>query len=270
MPTGHTGRAQNFLAMLTFVRNEGVDLCVERRGTGAQHVLFLHGWISARRMWYDVVERLDRSRFTLHLLDFRGCGASDRPGTGHDLAGYVSDARAALASIQAPALVVGHSMGGKVAQFLASERDRNMQQLVLVASGTAYAGRSSSAQREAALSTYGSRERIERFQRAAMRAQIPDSSMQRIVEDALVAQFAHWAGWYDAGRFVDFHERLAGIAIPALCLAGAGDPLIPPVRARREVAQSIAGCLFVTLRTVGHNLPVEAPDEIAGAIARFA
>lgn len=256
--------------MLTFVRNGDVDLCVERRGTGAQHILLLHGWISARRMWYDVLERLDLSRFTLHLLDFRGCGSSDRPASGHDLAGYVSDARAALASIRSPALVVGHSMGGKVAQFLATERDPKMRKLLLVASGTAYAGRSSFAQREAALAAYGSRERIERFQRAAMRAQIPDSSMQRIIDDALVAQFAHWAGWYDGGRFVDFHDRLARIAIPTLCLAGAGDPLIPPARARREVVQNIAGCLFVTLRNAGHNLPVETPEELAGAIARFA
>jgi len=38
--------------MLQFVENGGVQLCMERRGNGPRHVLFLHGWISARRMWY--------------------------------------------------------------------------------------------------------------------------------------------------------------------------------------------------------------------------
>lgn len=256
--------------MLQFVRNGDTDLALERRGSGSQHVLLLHGWISSRRMWYDVADRIDESRFTLHLLDFRGCGSSDRPSGGHDLEGYAADARAALASIGEPAIVAGHSMGGKVAQLIASEKPSNLKRLILVAPGTAYAGRQSLRARENALCAYGSRERIERFQRAAMRAEVSDPSMQRIVEDALIAQYDHWAGWYDRGRFADFHERLAQIDVPALCLSGAADPLIPPARARREVAQSIAGCLFVTLRNAGHNLPVEAPLEVASAISQFA
>jgi pimeloyl-ACP methyl ester carboxylesterase len=35
------------------------------------------------------------------------------------------------------------------------------------------------------------------------------------------------------------------------------------------VAEAIAGCLFLTLRNAGHNLPVESPDEVAGIIERF-
>jgi pimeloyl-ACP methyl ester carboxylesterase len=256
--------------VLSFVDNGGVQLCLERRGNGPQHVLMLHGWISARRMWYDVAARLDASRFTLHLLDFRGCGLSDRPLEGHDLQGYVSDARAALASIDAPVIVAGHSMGGKVAQFLASEGPVNLDKLVLVASGTAYERARSERHRRTALEVYGRRARIEAFQRAGMRAAIPPESMQRIVEDALLAQREHWIGWYDRGRFVDFRDRLPSISVPALCIAGEQDPLIPAARARREVAQQIAASLFVALRDAGHNLPVEKPDEVAGALARFA
>ena len=221
-------------------------------------------------MWYDVAERIDQSSFTLHLLDFRGCGLSDRPMVGHDLEGYVADARAALELIDAPVTIAAHSMGAKVAQFLASEYPQNLEKLILVAPGTAASGRMSERHRASALDTYGSRERIEAFQRAAMSATVAPESMQRIVDDALLAQREHWIGWYDHGRFVGFHDRLAQIRTPALCIAGAKDPLVPPARARREVVQAIAGCLFVTLRNAGHNLPVEAPDEIAGAIAGFA
>ncbi len=73
----------------------------------------------------------------------------------------------------------------------------------------------------------------------------------------------------DGGRFADFRDRLAQIAVPTLCIGGAKDPLVPPSRIKREVTQAIPGALSVTLRNAGHNLPVEAPDEIAGAIARF-
>lgn len=256
--------------MLTFIENDGVELCLERRGSGASHVLFLHGWISARRMWFDVAERLDLERFTLHLLDFRGCGLSDRPMHGHTLEGYVSDARAALAAIGEPAMIAGHSMGGKVAQYLASERPPQLQKLLLVAPGTAAGGRPSERQRALAVETFGSRSKIEAFQRAAMGVAVPEERMRRIVEDALVAQREAWFGWYDRGRFTGFHERLASIAVPTLCVGGAKDPLVPPSRLKREVAQAIPGSLFVTLRNAGHNLPVETPEEIAGALARFA
>lgn len=255
--------------MIDFVDNDGVRLCVERRGNGPRHVLFLHGWISARRMWYDVADRLNPDRFTMHLLDFRGNGASDRPDRGHDLLGYVSDARAALAAIDAPATIAGHSMGGKVAQYLASERPVNLEKLVLISPGTASGGRGSERHRRQAFETYGSREKIEAFQRAAM-TRVPDTHvLERIVEDALVSQREHWYGWYDHGRFAEFMDRLKSITVPVLCVGGANDPLVPPSRLKRDVAQAIAGCLLVTLRNAGHNLPVEAPDEIAHAIVSF-
>jgi pimeloyl-ACP methyl ester carboxylesterase len=255
--------------VLRLIDNGGVQLCIEQRGCGPRHVLFLHGWISARRMWYDVAQRLDVDRFTLHLLDFRGNGLSDRPQHGHDLHGYVSDARAALASINAPVLLAGHSMGGKVAQFLASERPANLEKLLLVAPGTASGGRSTPRHREHAMQTYGSRVRIEAYQRAAMARAIDPDAMQRMVEDALVSQREHWSGWFDHGRFSEFTDRLREIDVPALCIGGAKDPLVPPSRLRRDVAQVIPGCMLVTLRDAGHNLPVEAPGEIAQAIASW-
>ena len=256
-------------SMQRFVANGDVRLCCEVRGSGASHVLFVHGWISSRRMWYDVADRLDLRRFTLHLLDFRGCGLSDRPLDGHDLEGYTSDLRAALASIDAPVTLVGHSMGGKLAQLVAAERPENLARLILVAPGTARASRFPAKHREMTLAAYGSRERIERFQRAAMVKEPTASSMRRLVEDALVAQYEHWIGWYDRGRGVDFSDRLSEIALPTLVVAGASDPIAPSPRIKRDTADAIAGALFVLLRDVGHNLPVEQPDDIAEAVRRF-
>ncbi|MDP9110899.1 MAG: alpha/beta hydrolase [Candidatus Eremiobacteraeota bacterium] len=253
-----------------FIDNAGVRLCCERRGSGSRHILFAHGWISSRRMWYDVVERLDSGAYTVHLLDFRGCGLSDRPNVGHDLEGYASDVSAALAAIDAPATLVGHSMGGKLAQLIASRRPANLSRLVLIAPGSSKAGRLSEKHRRLALDAYGSRKRIEEFVRAAMALDPPGVSMQRIVDDALTAQYEHWIGWYDCGRALDFSDRVAYIAVPTLVIAGGRDPIAPSPRVRAEVAQAIPGALFVRLRDAGHNLPVETPAEIAAAITRFA
>lgn len=255
--------------MLAFLDNDGVQLCVERHGSGSRHVLFLHGWISARRMWLDVARRLDPERFSLHLLDFRGCGLSDRPAHGHHVEGYAGDALAALRAIDAPAAIVAHSMGGRVAQYIATQRPHGLARLILVAPGAAAGPRVSKRRASLALEAYGNRKRIEAFQRAAMRAEVSDEVMQRIVDDALVAQREVWFGDPDRHVTIDFSDRLGDIDVPTLCIAGEKDPLAVPARLRTDVVQRIPGALFVTLRNVGHNLPIEAPEEIAGAIARF-
>ena len=252
------------------LRAGSVSLAAERRGRGPVNVLFAHGWISSRRMWYDVVERLDPAAFTSHLFDFRGCGESNRPAVGHDFEGYVGDLRVALASVDAPVTLVGHSMGGKLAQFIATERPRNLNALILVAPGTARAARLSERHRAVTLEAYGSRERVERFQRAAMAREPLPASMERIVDDALACQYEHWIGWYDRGRSIDFFDRLDLIDVPTLVVCGEKDPIAPAPLVKRDAARAIQGALYVQLRNAGHNLPVETPVEIADAVRQFA
>ena len=230
-------------------------------------MLFVHGWISSRRMFYDVVDHIDLAATTVHLLDFRGCGLSDRPIEGHDIEGYASDLRTALAVVDAPVTLVGHSMGGRVAQYVAAEAPPNLARAILVAPGSAKPIRVAPKRRELALAAYGSRERIERFQRAAMAKSVPAEAMLRIVDDALLCQFEHWMDVFE--KAADFAARLAAIDMPVLAIAGEKDPLAPPARVKRDVASAIAGSLMVVLRGCGHNLPIEAPTEIAAAILRF-
>jgi pimeloyl-ACP methyl ester carboxylesterase len=253
---------------MQWVKNGSVQLCYEARGRGSRHVLFAHGWISSRRMWYEVVERLDHDRFTLHLFDFRGCGLSDRPRTPDDLAEYAGDLRTVLATIDAPVTLVGHSLGGRLAQYVATERPPNLERLILVAPGSSKSVRFTAKRRAQAMDTYGSRERIERFQRAAMFRAVAPEVMERIVDDALVASYEHWVGGEQRGR-VDFSARLAAIEVPTLAIAGSNDPLAPPSRVKREVSGLIHDAVFVLLRNAGHNLPIEAPDDIAEAVRRF-
>jgi pimeloyl-ACP methyl ester carboxylesterase len=254
---------------MRYVDNGEVTLALETRGNGPRALLFVHGWISGRRMWYEVVERLDPARFTAHLLDFRGAGLSDRPAEGHDLEGYASDLRAALREV-GPCVVVAHSMGGKIAQYVAAEGNLDLERLVLVAPGSARAVRMSEQHRRIAEAAFGSRRRIERFQRAAMYREPSAEAMERIVDDALVAQREHWFGWYDRGRTAEFSERLGRIAIPVAVVVGDRDPLAPPARVKRDVAERIGGAILVNLRDAGHNLPIEAPDAIAGLVERVA
>jgi len=255
------------IAPPTYIKNGHVSLALERRGTGLTHVLCVHGWISSRRMYFEVADRIDLHRYTLHLLDLRGAGQSDRPPEGHDLPGYVSDVRAALATIDHPVTLVGHSMGGKIAQFVGLAPPPNLQRLVLLAPGTAKGLPLDQKHRSLALAAFGSREKIERFQRGAMTRTLSPQIMERIVTDALIAQHEAWFGWYDTGRTENFFDRLGEITLPTIVMGGDRDPLAPPSNVRATVG-AIPGAISIFLKDVGHNLPIEAPAEVVQLLDR--
>lgn len=254
---------------MRYVTNDGLSLALESRGTGPRHILFAHGWISSRRMFYDVVERLDPAVFTAHMLDFRGSGLSDRPAEGYDLHGFASDMRATLATLPAKVELVAHSMGGKIAQFVALDPPPNLKRIVLVAPGTACAATPSPTHRALAFAAFGSRTRIERFLRAAMYRDIAPDALEHLIDDALLASREAWFDWYDRGRLEDFADRVGSITMPTLVVAGDRDTLVPPHRLRRDVAGAIPGAALVTMRNVGHNIPVELPDELASVISQL-
>ncbi len=256
-------------AIVRYLDNDGVSLALETRGAGPRRLLFAHGSISSRRIFYDLCANLDPAAYTLQLLDFRGAGLSDRPPDGYDLQGYAGDLRTAIAAAGESVEVVAHSMGGRVAQYVALDPPPNLKRLILIAPGTAKAIHANDRHRALTEAAFGSRLRIERFQRAAMVREIRPDSMERLIDDALVTPREAWFGWYDSGRLYDFSDRLGDIAVPTIVVGGERDPLVPPARLRRDVVNRINGALFVSLRNVGHNIPVEMPSELAGIIDRF-
>lgn len=140
---------------------------------------------------------------------------------------------------------------------------------MLVAPATAMRGRDSPDHRALAEAAFGSRVRIEQFQRAAMLREIAPDAMERLIDDALMAQREAWFAWYDRGRFEDFAERLGSITLPTFVVAGDRDPLAPVARVRRDVTNEIPGAVLVTLKLVGHNIPVERPAELAALLTRL-
>src|SRR5262245_18772325 len=84
----------------------------------------------SRDAWFEVAQKL-LDQYLVYTLDFRGHGHSDHTKS-YVLSDYISDARAALAAIGKPAIVVGHSLGGCVAGVLAQDGDSNIRAVCLV------------------------------------------------------------------------------------------------------------------------------------------
>jgi 3-oxoadipate enol-lactonase len=99
-------------------------------------VMLLHGWlVSADLNWMRAYEPLSAAGYRVLAIDHRGHGRGIRPLEPFTLADCAADAAAALRQLHAaPALVVGYSMGGAIAQLVARDHPDVVRGLVL--SGT--------------------------------------------------------------------------------------------------------------------------------------
>jgi pimeloyl-ACP methyl ester carboxylesterase len=97
---------------------------------GAPPVLLLPATGCTAADWDTVASHLVGTR-TVHVLDLRGHGESDWPGT-YSLRLVAHDVIGVLDRLRDPVLdVVGHSLGGLVACLAVAERPRRVRRLVL-------------------------------------------------------------------------------------------------------------------------------------------
>jgi 3-oxoadipate enol-lactonase len=113
------------------------ELFLRDTGGDGPTVMLLHGWMAdADRNWCGAYGDLAAAGYRGLAIDHRGHGRGLRQMSDFRLADCAADATAALRQLNAaPALVVGYSMGGAIAQLVAYEHGDVVSGLVL--SGTA-------------------------------------------------------------------------------------------------------------------------------------
>jgi 3-oxoadipate enol-lactonase len=112
------------------------ELFLRDTGGDGPVVMLLHGWIATADLnWWCTYEALTGAGYRVLAIDHRGHGRGLRPLTPFRLVDCAADAAAALRELDAaPALVVGYSMGGAIAQLVARDHPDVVAGLVL--SGT--------------------------------------------------------------------------------------------------------------------------------------
>lgn len=94
-------------------------------------VVLLHGLSSARSTWNGLAAAL-AGRYRVLTLDDRGHGESDHAPGAYLLANYGADAVAFLEhTVDQPAMLIGHSLGGVIAAYVARERPDLVRGVIL-------------------------------------------------------------------------------------------------------------------------------------------
>ena len=115
------------------IETSGAKLLVEETGAGDLALVFLHYWGGSARTWDPVIAHLPASVRSI-VLNHRGWGGSVATDGHYDLNPLADDVLAVAKALRVQRFVlVGHSMGGKVAQILAGRRPAGLAGLVLVA-----------------------------------------------------------------------------------------------------------------------------------------
>ena len=243
----------------------------EDRGTGDPALVFLHYWGGSSRTWRHVIDELD-GRFRTVALDQRGWGQSDAPDTGFALADMAGDAERLIASLGLTRYVlVGHSMGGKIAQLITSRQPVGLAGLVLVASAPPTPLALAGPARDMMATAYDTRESVEATIDLVLTATpLSREDHEQVVADSLRGTAQAKRAWPAESSGEDITAATAAIDVPVLVVSGENDRVDTVETARAELLPRLARHQFTVLSGVGHLLPLEASIEVAELIAAFA
>jgi pimeloyl-ACP methyl ester carboxylesterase len=172
------------------------------------------------------------------------------------------------------ATLVGHSMGGMLAQeFVARFPDR-VGRLVLYGTTPAFGGRDPSFAEQFLAARLGPLEGRSMNQAAPelLDGMLPEDAPPDAMPRALAAMRAIPAAAYrDTLRCLTTFDRRADqarIAVPTLLIAGERDQAAP-LKTMQRMAETIPGARIVVIPGAGHLIHLEAPDAFRAALLPF-
>jgi pimeloyl-ACP methyl ester carboxylesterase len=255
--------------------NDSVDLAYDVEGTGPD-LLLISGTASTRAIWTLVRPALARSFRTI-AFDNRDSGSSSMVSAPYELEDLAADAIAVLDAAECPsAHIVGHSMGGAVAQELALLDPERCRSLTLVCS-------------------FARADQYERNCLELMRALV-----ESVRDDRTLLASLLWAGagtttlsevdlwqktdaamaWgalapreallrqWNLDRRVDTLERLPLIDVPTHVIWCTEDRLVPPPLAR-PLVEAIPEAVETPIEACGHLPMVDQPNDFVKAVIHF-
>ncbi|MEY8709406.1 alpha/beta hydrolase [Mangrovibacter phragmitis] len=246
-------------------------LHVTQRGEGSPALVFLHYYGGSSRTWESVINILPNDYQTI-AYDHRGWGESGKPTDGYDIAGLAADAEAVIKKLGIQRyILVGHSMGGKVAQLIASRQPQGLEGLILVAPSPPTPMHLSDEERTVLKSAYSSCESVEYVIDHVLTAKtLSAEHRKQVIEDSLKGSIQAKKAWPDEAMREDITACVSAISVPTLVISGDQDKVERLNVLKEELLPRIPEARLNVISGAGHLLPLEVPETLASMIAGFA
>jgi pimeloyl-ACP methyl ester carboxylesterase len=251
--------------MSRFIETKTARLHLLESGAGEPAILFLHYWGGSARTWHRVIQGLGHHVHAI-ALDQRGWGKSVGCDGRHDLAAMADDVADVVASLGLHRYVlVGHSMGGKVAQLFALRQPSGLAGLVLVAPAPPTPMQVPADMRAAMLDSYQTRQGAQEALKILTYQPLDEQEREALIADTLRGTADAKRSWTEYGMIAELGADLLPIAVPTIILVGDQDRVERAETLRRSYARALPHAELRVLEGVGHLSPLEAPGEIARA-----
>lgn len=259
------------------VKRAGVNLpaYVEQGNAGGDALVFLHGLGGGHAAWEDQLPYFAARGYRAVAWDQPGYGASPMVEP-YDLQQVSAALQRLLDHLgRSPAVLIGHSMGGFIAQEAYARFPDRIRALALCFTSAAFGGTGGDFQRQFVAARLAPLDQGETMADISSRlmptmrgsrslpvgllraerimAEVPPDTYRKAV--ALLTTF-------------DRRALLPQITVPTLILAG-GDDRTAPASVMARMAQKIPDSKFVVLEDCGHLGPMDRPDEFNRALDGF-
>jgi 3-oxoadipate enol-lactonase len=267
------------------VQAGGLDLEIAEAGAGGQPFLLVHGFTGAKEDFTDFLDRLAAAGWHAVAVDLRGHGNSDHPDgeEAYDFELFADDVWALVDALGWGRLcLLGHSMGGMVAQVAALRQPARVRALVLMdtSSGPPEGIDASDVELGVAVVREHGMATLHELQDGRAREDpLATPASVRVREERpgweefgkrkfLAASGDMWAAM--APKMVHQHERLdllRELTMPVLVIVGEQDrPFIGP---SERMAKTIPGARLAVIPDAGHSPQFENPDAWWAALTEF-
>ena len=247
------------------------------RGAG-DPVILLHGFPTSSRLWHAVARDFTPGH-RLVIVDLPGYGRSDPPTPARTSCG--AHAAAILALLDdlgiERAVMVGHGIGGGVAQAFAIQWPDRLSALALVSSagfGVAPRGMARLARALGPLARFMPPALLAGLVHGSVRRGFEDPDRSRLTLDTCLRHFTTPTG-RDAlaahlsslGRCdtSSWSRRLGEVQVPAAVIWGEDDPFYPPALGER-IAAAIPNATLEVFRGAAHFVPEDQPEHLRRAL----
>ena len=238
-------------------------------------LVFLHGIGGRAFGWEPVMQHCSAAGWHCVAWDMPGYGDSPMVAP-YDFPHLARALNHLLTSAQIDSSVlIGHSMGGMVAQQYLADQHPRTAALVLVATSPAFGNGSGEFQQSFLQQRLAPLERGESLSHIAERlvpTMLGPSASAHACQTALACMGSIAPDTYRASleALVHFDQRAAlpQITVPTLCLAAELDATAPP-KVMARMAEKIPNASYVCMDGVNHLLPFEQPDQFTRIVLRF-
>ncbi|MFD1873631.1 alpha/beta fold hydrolase [Hymenobacter bucti] len=234
--------------------------------------LALHYWAGAGHE-YNHLRGLLPAGTSLLAPDLPGFGAQPAPAGFDYSVGAYADWVAEYAAAQklAEYVLIGHSMGGKIALALAARQPAGLRGLLLLSPSPPTPEPIGDEDRAASLAAYGQHLEAEKTATKIVIRPVAKEVRAQVIADNLRTSQAAWDAWLEHGSKEDISALMPAVQVPCSLLVGDADHAIPLAAQQQQTLPLLpVGTPLVVVPEAGHLLPLEAPEDVWKALQKLA